>query len=82
MMHLELYFLNLQRLANLFNLINFMLLCQNRLECEKTELITELNKLHKEKEAWALQKSELEMTQAELSAENSQLRSELNNKVL
>lgn len=59
-----------------------MLLCQNRLEYEKTELITELNKLHKEKETWALQKSELEMTQAELSAENSQLRSELNSKVL
>lgn len=56
--------------------------CENRLESEKTELISELNKLHKEKEVWALQRSELEMTQAELSAENTQLRSELNSKVL
>lgn len=55
---------------------------QKRLESEKTELISELNKLHKEQEVWAVQRSELEMTQAELSAENAQLRSELNNKVL
>jgi len=54
----------------------------NRLESEKTELISELNKLRKEKEVWAIQRSELEMTQAELDAENTQLRSELNNKVL
>lgn len=59
-----------------------MLVCQNRLETEKIALMTELNKLQKEKEVWALQRSELEMTQAELSAENSQLRSELNSKVL
>ena len=54
----------------------------NRLESEKTELISELNKLRKEKEVWAIQRSELEMTQAELDAENTQLRSELNRKVL
>lgn len=54
----------------------------NRLESEKTELISELNKLRKEKEVWAIQRSELEMTQAELDAENTQLRSELNSKVL
>jgi len=52
-----------------------------RLESEKTELISELNKLRKEKEVWAIQRSELEMTQAELDAENTQLRSELNNKL-
>ena len=54
----------------------------NRLESEKTELMSELNKLRKEKEVWAIQRSELEMTQAELDAENSQLRSELNSEVL
>ena len=54
----------------------------NRLESEKTELMSELNKLRKEKEVWAIQRSELEMTQAELDAENTQLRSELNSKVL
>lgn len=53
-----------------------------RLESEKTELMSELNKLRKEKEVWAIQRSELEMTQAELDAENTQLRSELNSKVL
>ena len=45
-------------------------------------LISELNKLRKEKELWVNQRSELEMTQAELSAENTQLRRELNSKVL
>ena len=54
----------------------------NRLESEKTALISELNKLRQEKKVWEIQRSELEMTQAELSAENTQLRSELNNKVL
>lgn len=54
----------------------------NSLESEKTELMSELNKLRKEKEVWAIQRSELEMTQAELDAENAQLRSELNSKVL
>ena len=44
--------------------------------------MSELNKLRKEKEVWAIQRSELEMTQAELDAENTQLRSELNSKVL
>lgn len=53
----------------------------NRLESEKTVLISELNKLCKEKEVSAIQQSELEMTQAELSSENTQLRSELNSKV-
>lgn len=53
----------------------------NRIESEKTVLISELNKLRKEKEVWAIQRSELEMTQAELSSENTQLRSELNSKV-
>ncbi|XP_020625922.1 MAR-binding filament-like protein 1-1 isoform X2 [Orbicella faveolata] len=52
-----------------------------RLESEKTVLISELNKLCKEKEVWAIQRSELEMTQAELSSENTQLRSELNSKL-
>ena len=54
----------------------------NRLESEKTALISELNKLRQEKKVWEIQRSELEMTQTELSAENTQLRSELNNKVL
>lgn len=54
----------------------------NRLESEKTTLLSELNKLRQEKKVWAIQRSELEMTQAELSAENTQLRSELNSKVL
>lgn len=56
-------------------------LCHKRLESEKTDLISEVNKLHKEGEVWTLQKSELEMTLAELSAENSQLRDELQTKV-
>lgn len=52
-----------------------------RLESEKTALLSELNKLRQEKKVWAIQRSELEMTQAELSAENTQLRSELNSKL-
>ena len=54
----------------------------NRLESEKSALLSELNKLRQEKKVWDIQRSELEMSQAELSAENTQLRSELNNKVL
>ena len=54
----------------------------NRLESEKTALISELNKLRQEKKVWEIQRSELEMTQAELSVENTQLRTELNSKVL
>ena len=53
-----------------------------RLESEKTELILEVNKLHKEQEMWAVEKSELKMTLAEVSAENTQLRDELRTKVL
>ena len=53
-----------------------------RLESEKTELIFEVNKLHKEQEMWAVARSELNMTLAEVSAENTQLRDELRTKVL
>lgn len=48
-----------------------------RLESEKTELIKEIHKLQEEQQAWSIQRSELRMTLAELSAENSQLRDQL-----
>lgn len=52
-------------------------LCFKRLESEKSKLISEVSKLHQEQENWTLQKSELKMSLAELSAENNQLRNEL-----
>ncbi|XP_027059467.1 cingulin-like protein 1 isoform X3 [Pocillopora damicornis] len=48
-----------------------------RLESEKTELIKEIHKLQEEQQAWSIQRSELRMTLAELSAESSQLRDQL-----
>jgi len=78
-MHLEFHFAVLLLHGYLLTVLVCVL---NRLESEKTVLISDLNKLHKEKEVWAIQRSELQMTQAELSAENTQLRRELNSKVL
>ncbi|KAK2564395.1 hypothetical protein P5673_011822 [Acropora cervicornis] len=48
-----------------------------RLEAEKVDLISRVSKMHNEQGEWCLQKSELEMSLAELNAENTQLRSQL-----
>ena len=53
-----------------------------RLESEKTELLSQVSDLQNEQNVWLLQRSELEMTQAELVAENTQLRRDLTSKVL
>ena len=55
----------------------FSYICHKRLESEKNDLISKVRKLQKDQEMWTSQKSELEMSVSELSAENMQLRVEL-----
>ena len=62
---------------NMFFPVRLLGPMSHRLETDKAELLSQVDKLQNEQETWDLQKSELQMSQAELEAENQEMRAKV-----